>query len=302
MTDYSFMADDGKVIYSSKWETENPKGIVQIIHGMSEHVGRYDEFARYLNSRGYLVAGEDHRGHGKTSGDPDRLGYFADSDGWNRVIKDNVILGQRLKAENQDLPFYIIGESMGSFILRKLIVDYPEGIDKIILLSGGDLPNLQVYALSVLVKILGIFFSKKSKSRLMDKLSYSKLNDQFAPGKTGFEWITRDEHEIEKFIADPFCGFISTIGFYDDFAYGMRYLKKDIAYKKMPKYVPILFYSGDKDPLGHNGEYINEIAERYIKFGCTKVEEKFNVGGHHASLHEINRDEVFKTLADWLDL
>ena len=268
MTDHSFTAEDGREISFTKWKIENPKGIVQIIHGMAEHIGPYDEFARYLNTRGFLVAGEDHRGHGKSAADPEHLGYFADSDGWNRVIKDNVTLGRQLRRENPGLPFYLIGMSMGSFILRKLVVDYPDGIDKIIILSGGDLPDFQLYGLSVLIRIISLFQSTKKESKLINKLSYSKLNDQFAPGRTGFEWITRDEKELDKILSDPFCGFVSTLGFFHDFASGMRYLKKDDACKKTPDKLPILFYSGDNDPLGKNGEYVHAIAERYRRYGC----------------------------------
>jgi len=301
VTDYSFETADGSTIYAAKWEAENPKGIIQIIHGMAEHIGRYDEFARYLNRSGYIVVGADLRGHGRTAESRETLGYFADKDGWNKVINDNVVLGNLIKDENPGLPFYIIGQSMGSFILRKLIIDYPDNIDKVILLAGGDLPDFQVYSLTLLAKIQEIFISKKKQSGLINGLSFSKLNDQFKPGKTGFEWLSRDENEIIAYLEDPLCGFVATLGFFNDFAYGMKYLKKREAYIRTPKELPILFYSGSRDPLGANGKYINAISEKYKKHGCIAIDVMFNEGGHHESLHEINREEVFRILTDWIE-
>ncbi len=301
MTDYRFASDDGTLIHALRWDIPNPAGIVQIIHGMAEHIARYDEFARYLNSRGFLVAGEDHRGHGKTTPDETHLGYFAHTDGWNRVIRDNAVLGRQLREDYPGIPYYLIGMSMGSFLLRKMVVDYPDHIDKIILLAGGDLPDVQVYGLTVLIKILNMFQSRKKKSKIIDKLSFAKLNDQFTPGETGFEWVSRDKKEVDAYLKDPLCGFVCTLGFFRDFAYGMRYLKKDEPFQKTPKDLPILFYSGDQDPLGANGAFVNKIADRYRQHGCTQVEVQFNHLGRHDSLHETNRDEVFAALADWLE-
>ena len=126
MTDYSFTSKDGTSIHAVKWEAKKPKAIVQIIHGMAEYVERYDDFAKYLTERGFIVAGENHRGHGKTAGSLENVGYFADSDGWNKVIADNMQLGDKLRSDYPEIPFYIFGHSMGSFLTRKIMAEHPE--------------------------------------------------------------------------------------------------------------------------------------------------------------------------------
>ncbi len=301
MTDYSFTAEDGKLISAKKWEIQNPKGIVQILHGMADHISRYNEFAEFLNSRGFLVAGEDHRGHGETAGTLENTGYFADSDGWNKVIRDNLRLADWLRDENPDIPYYIFGHSMGSFLTRKIIAEHPEKIAKVILSGSGDFSDIQVKLLTGIAKIQKIFFGKKAEAKLLDKLSFSKLNDQFKPGRTGFEWISRDEAKVDEYLADPFCGFICRIGLYMDFADGISFLKSDKAFKDTPNNLPILFYSGDHDPVGGNGSLISAVAEKYKSFGCNNVELVLNKDGRHESLNEINRDEIYKFMADWLE-
>ena len=300
MTDYGFTAADGTEIYAAIWETEKPKGIVQILHGMAEHIERYDEFACYLNSQGYVVAGEDHRGHGKTAGNLENTGYFAELDGWNIVIKDNLKLAEKLRGEFPGIPYYIFAHSMGSFLTRKLIAEHPEGIKKVILSGSGDFDMGTLNMLGGLAKLQAGFFGKKARAKMLDKLSFSSMNNQFKPGRTGFEWLSRDEKKVDEYLADPYCGFVATIGFYLDFAYGLKYLKTGDCFEKTPKDLPILFYSGENDPVGGNGEQIKNVSEEYKKNGFTNIELELNPGGHHESLNETNRQDVYKTFADWL--
>lgn len=301
MTEYGFTAKDGKKIYAVKWAAEKPRAIVQIIHGMAEYVERYDEFARYLNGRGFVVAGEDHRGHGKTAGTLENAGYFADSDGWDKVISDNLQLGSKLREEYPGIPFYIVAHSMGSFLCRKIMAEAPEGIDKVILSGSGDFSSSQIAMLSTIAKVQKIFLSAHAEAKLIDKLSFSSMNNQFNPGRTGFEWLSRDEAKVDQYLADPFCGFVATIGMYIDFAGGLSYLQKPEHLSKTPANLPILFYSGSEDPVGGNTKLIKAVHKKYVDSGHTKTELRFNKGGHHESLNETNRVEVYKIFADWLD-
>lgn len=300
MKDYSFIAEDGTKIYAVKWETEKPKAVLQIVHGMAEHILRYDEFAKYLNSRGFVVAGEDHRGHGKTAQNSGMAGYFADNDGWNKVVNDNVMLGNKLREDYPGIPFYLLGHSMGSFLTRKIIAEYPQEIKKVILSGSGDFSNVQIFALNFIAKFLKLFFGAKSKAKSLDKMSFSSMNNQFNPGRTGFEWLSRDESKIDEYVADPLCGFVASFQFYNDFADGIKYLKDLSHLKKTPTELPILFYSGDKDPVGGNTKLIKAVYNTY-KDTNHSVEIKFNKDGRHESLNEINRQEVYKLFADWLE-
>ena len=301
MTEYGFTADDGTEIYAVKWPVEKPRGIVQIIHGMAEHIERYDEFAEYLNARGFLVAGEDHRGHGKTAGNLERAGYFADSDGWNKVISDNVELGNRLRGEYAGLPFCIMGHSMGSFISRKIIAEQPEGIDKVILSGSGDFSSGQVSMLGFIARLQKTFIGGHAKAKLLDKLSFSAMNNQFNPGRTGFEWLSRDEAKVDEYLADPFCGFVASVQFYIDFAGGIKYLMNGEHLKKTPSNLPILFFSGEQDPVGGNTKLIRGVHQKYRDSGHTKAVLLFNKEGRHESLNESNRTDVYRIFADWFD-
>jgi alpha-beta hydrolase superfamily lysophospholipase len=301
MTEYGFTAGDGAEIYAVKWEAEKPKAVVQIIHGLAEHIERYGEFAEYLNSRGFIVAGEDHRGHGKTAGNLKNAGYFADSDGWNKVIVDNLQLSMKLKSEYPGLPFYILGHSMGSFLSRKIIAESPEGIDKVILSGSGDFEKSIVNMLSIIARFQKLFLGGKARAKLLDKLSFSSMNNQFKPGRTGFEWLSRDEKKVDEYIADPYCGFVASIGLYMDFASGLSYLQNPEHLKKTPAELPILLFSGSEDPVGGNTKLIRGIHKKYKDSGHTNVELMFNDGGRHESLNETNRKEVYKRFADWLE-
>ena len=301
MTEYGFTAEDGKAVHALKWPIEKPRAVVQIIHGMAEHIARYDEFARYLNSRGFVVAGEDHRGHGKTAGTVENTGYFADSDGWDKVVGDNVRLGKRLREEYPGIPFYLFGHSMGSFISRKLVAEFPEGIDRVILSGSGDFSASQITMLSLIAKIQKFFLGGKARAKMLDKLSFSAMNDNFKPGRTGFEWLSRDEAKVDEYLADPYCGFVATLGMYIDFAAGISYLAGDEHLHKTPKDLPVLFYSGDEDPVGGNTVLIRGVFDKYVQTGHTKAELVFNRNGRHESINETNRIDVYRILADWLD-
>lgn len=301
MKEYGFTAKDGAEIYAVKWAAEKPKAIVQIIHGMAEHISRYDEFAQFLNTRGFVVAGEDHRGHGKTAGTIENAGYFADSDGWNKVIKDNLQLSRKLKSEYPGIPFYLFGHSMGSCLSREILAESPEGIDKAILSGCADFKKSEIILLSLIARIQKFFLTGKAKAKLLDKMSFSSMNNQFKPGRTGFEWLSRDEAKVDEYLADPFCGFVASIGMYLDFASGLSYLQNPEHLKKTPEDLPILFFSGSEDPVGGNTKLVSNIHKRYIDSGHTKAELIFNKGGHHESLNESNSAEVYRILADWLE-
>ncbi|MDC7227850.1 MAG: alpha/beta hydrolase [Spirochaetales bacterium] len=300
MNDYSFRASDGTGIYAAIWKTDKPKGIVQLIHGMAEHINRYDEFAKYLNSHGWVVAGEDHRGHGKTAGSIDKLGWFAERNGWDLVVEDNFLLSQKLKNEYPDLPYYIFSHSMGSFITRKLISEYPINPEKVILSGNGDFKDSDVIMVKLIGNIAKFFKSGKAKANLLDKLTFSSMNNKFNPGRTGLEWLSRDEAKVDEYIADPYCGFVVSVQFYLDFADGMSYLHTTDCFEKPPKGLPMLFYSGELDPVGGETKLVTRVYETYRKHGFKNAELVINKGGHHENLNEINRDEVYKTMADWL--
>ncbi len=300
MKDYGFTALDGTEIYASIWECPSPTAVVQIIHGMAEQISRYNEFAQYLNSRGFVVAGEDHRGHGKTAGSLENAGWLAQADGWQKMVDDNVQLGNKLRKDYPDLPFFIIGHSMGSFIARNLVADNPDNIDRVILSGTGWFESSQTAPLRMIAKMQKAFQGSKAKAKLIDKLAFGGNNKQFNPGRTGFEWLSRDEKQVDLYVADPYCGFVATAGFYVDFAEGLDIISNEQTFRKTPAELPILLYSGEKDPVGGNGAGVQKVFEMYKNTGHSKAEMVLNPGGRHESLNETNRTEVYKIFADWL--
>jgi alpha-beta hydrolase superfamily lysophospholipase len=217
------------------------------------------------------------------------------------MVRDNAVLGEKLRAENPGLPFYIIGHSMGSFIARDLIAAYPDGITKVILSGTGSFQSSQVLPLKIIASLQKLFTSSGKKAALIDKLAFGGNNKQFEPGKTGFEWLSRDEEQVKLYAEDPFCGFVATAGFYLDFAEGLKRISDSSTFENTPVDLPILLYSGDHDPVGGNGEGVEKVYKQYLDTGHKRVEMKLNEGGRHESLNETNRREVYNIFAGWLD-
>jgi alpha-beta hydrolase superfamily lysophospholipase len=191
-----------------------PKAIVQIVHGMAEHIGRYERTALALNEAGYLAAGRDHRGHGK---DAETLGYFADRDGWDAILEDAHRVSLDLKKKYPGVPFYLLGHSMGSFLAREYAIRYGNELDGLILSGTG----MYGRPLCRAGKLMASLSPKKKPADFVNNIAFAGNNKPFAPGRTGFEWLSRDEKEVDKYVADPLCGFCFTGGAFADFFGGL---------------------------------------------------------------------------------
>lgn len=299
----TFTSKGGEVIHYNKWIQENnitPKGVVQIAHGMAEHIDRYQSFAKVLTDEGYIVFGNDHRGHGKTAGSPENIGFFADEDGWDVVVEDMHELTKIIKEENPDLPVFIFGHSMGSFLTRTYIQRYGKEIKGVILSgTGGDagfLGNIGILLAKREMKKKG----KRFRSKRMDRLSFGSFNNAFKPNRTSFDWLSRDAKEVDKYIEDSLCGEVFTASFFYDMLSGLKNMMKKENINKIPKELPIYFISGDKDPVGKNSKGVLQAFNTYRKAGIQDVRYKFYKDARHEILNEINKVEVYKDIIDWL--
>lgn len=291
---------EGKSIYAVKWEAKNPLAVIMICHGMVEHINRYSGWAESLNKIGISVYGEDHRGHGKTESSDDELGYFDIDDGWEKVISDIHNLRLIIEEENKEVPVFIAGHSMGSFLARDYITRYGEGIKGAILLSTGYIPLTTVALLKTLANTELRNKGDHWRSKRLDKLSFGSYNKNFKPNRTNFDWLSRDNDEVDKYINDPLCGIIATTQFFADFAYGLKRIVTDSVYLQTPKTLPILLYSGEKDPVGGNTKGVKKVYNLYKYAGIEDLTINFNSEGRHESLHETNREEVYEYLNSWL--
>lgn len=302
---YIFKSEDLREISAVKWIPEDEDsiiGAVQLFHGMAEHIERYDEFATYLNSKGFVVIGNDHRGHGKSLLEEGDTGIFDDKAGWDKVVNDTRKVTTQLKDQHRNLPIFIISHSMGSFIARDYISRWGEDISGVILSGTANQKLLSVGLLGQLVKLEILFRGIRHRSTFFDNLSFGSFNKPFEPqAPTAFEWLSRDREEVDKYVADPLCGFICTSAHFRDLAYGLKRVCSPEIYTKVPEDLPIFLFSGDEDPVGGvKADQVTEVFELYKKAGIIDVSMKLNPQGRHESLHETNRQEIYEIFLQWL--
>ena len=300
---FTFKSSDETEIFVYKWMPEegNAKGIVQIAHGMAEHAERYDRFARHLTKNGYIVYGNDHRGHGKTAGTMENLGYLADVDGFELLVRDLQTLSSIIKNDNPHLPLFLFGHSMGSFAAQRYIMLRGNDLDGVILSGSNGKQGFILKAGSFIAKREIKKYGRKAQSPKLNDLIFSGYNKAFEPSRTGSDWLSKDEKEVDKYISDPYCGTVFTAGFFYDFFTGLMKIeaKKNIAL--IPNDLPIYIFSGDKDPVGKCGKGIVNLYKRYKDHGVKDVQYKLYKDGRHEMLNEINRDEVMDNVVKWLD-
>lgn len=304
LNSFSFKTGDGIDIFVYNWNPDTGvkvKGVVQIAHGMAETAARYERFAEVLTRNGYVVYANDHRGHGKTAGSLENVGYLAEKDGLELLVKDMHQLNTMILDDHPTLPVFLFGHSMGSFASQRYIMLYGNELKGVILSgSNGSQSLLHKIAFSVAkseVKKHG----RKAKSDKMNQLSFGSYNKFFNPNRTDFDWLSRDNGEVDKYIADPYCGGVFTAGFFYDFMKLFEIIDKEKNMELIPNNLPIFLFSGDKDPVGNYGKGVIKLFNAYKKHGIKDIMLKLYPDGRHESLNETNRDEVITNVVKWLD-
>ncbi len=282
-TESSFTsAADGVEIATYSWTEASvpPKGVVQIAHGLAEHAMRYDRFATALNNAGFVVYATDHRGHGRTG--QDNLGDFG-SAGFDGLIADVAQLGATLAADHGELPVFLFAHSMGSFAAQSIIADGAEPYAGVVL-SGST-------ALDVLAA---------NMAEAEEPAGLEAFNVGFEH-RTGYEWLSRDEAEVDKYVADPWCGFDTPPETIPSlFAQAGRLADSEVL-SRVRSDLPILLASGSDDPLAGGGQLIELVAQRYRDAGVKDVTAKVYDSARHEILNETNRDEVTADIINWLE-
>lgn len=301
---FTFRTDDGIDIFTYRWlpVRDAPiKAVVQIAHGMAEHAGRYGRFAEALVAAGYAVYANDHRGHGRTAGDPARTGYFADHDGWFKVAGDLAQLTGIIRENHPGVPIFLLGHSMGSFLVRTAITRNARDFAGVVLSGTGGDPGLLGKAGLMIARAVGALKGRRHPSRLLNTLSFGGFNKPFGPARTEFDWLSRNGAEVDRYIADPFCGAVFSAGFFVDLLEGIAYIHRPENIARIPKDLPIYLFSGAADPVSDRTRGVRQVAEAYRRAGIRDVTVRFYEGGRHEMLNEINRREVFDDTIAWLD-
>lgn len=303
-TNFTFKGEEGLDIYTYKWEDENikkPKAVIQIAHGMAETAQRYETFAKVLTKNGYIVYINDHRGHGKTAKIIENVGHLAEKEGFRCLVEDMYTLTNIIKKENEDLPIYLFGHSMGSFASQRYIMDYSNNLSGLILCGSNGKQGIILNLAHLIINREIKKYGRRSKSNKINNLIFGgeiiRRNE-----KTKFDWLSRDKEQVEKYINDPFCGVVCSCGFFYDLVQGLKEIEDKENLKKVPLDIPIYIISGDKDPIGKNGKGVLRLRDRYIKLGVKDVTCKLYKDGRHELLNEINREEVFEDIICWLPM
>lgn len=290
--------EDYTDLYIKRWETEKdkPRAIIQISHGMAEHIERYEPFATFLVDKGFTVYGHDHRGHGQTGLKQGLLGYFDKHNGFLKVVDDLNQINVHIKEEHPNVPIFLFGHSMGSFIVRNYIQNYSNSINGVILSGTGYYPNI--------VTIPGKFLSKllpsRKPSKMMNHLAFGSYNKKIKGHKTAYDWISSDEVEVDKYINDPLSGFIPTARFFHDLMSGLRQMQKQN--NSIRKDLPMLFISGSDDPVGNYEKGVWKSVQLYKNVGIKSIDTHVFKNSRHEILNDLVKDEVHSVIYNWINL
>ena len=285
-------------IHTALWEPEvEVKGIVQIVHGIAEHIDWYEDLAVFLNSKGYIVAAEDHMGHGK-SAETTELGVF--HGGWHSVVKDTVALHLQLRTAYPNVPYVLLGHSMGSFIARTLLT-YPEvQLDACILSGTAWMPKPVIYA----GKMISSSYAKRkgdsAKNESLQNLMFSGYTKRIKDCRTPYDWLSTDPSVIDRYIEDPMCGFLASAGLLRDMLDGLIYNQKRNNLQKMDKNLPVHFIAGTEDPVGDYGRGVTKAVKAFQKAGLLNVTCKLYDGKRHELHNEDIKEQVYWDIYNYI--
>jgi alpha-beta hydrolase superfamily lysophospholipase len=291
-----FDKKDKTIIKGHQWLVDQPKAKLIIITGMEEHLSRYDEFALFLNEQAISVYGLDHYGQGVNVKNEQELGIWPKG-GFELTVDTFNELVLSLKEKKQ--PLYVFGHSLGSFVLQRYLQKYGNNIDKAIL-CGTNGPDPMVKIGALLAKVIVGEKGYQTKSKLFDKMAFGGYAKSIKNAKTSFDWLSYNEKNVNKYIEDPYCGYMSTGGFYKEFLSGLAKLHKKSELNKIRKDIPILLIAGNEDPVGNNGKGPLKMAHMYQDLGIKEVVLKRFDGMRHEILNENNKEEVYKVILKFL--
>lgn len=300
--EFTFPSADGKTgIHAVEWLPEgHPRAVLQVSHGVAEYVLRYEPLAEYLTARGFAVAGHDHLGHGGSVAPGGARLYFGPKGSWNWVVDDLYTRYNLLKKQFPDIPLFLLGHSMGSFLARTYLIRYPGTVDGAVIMGTGQMSPALVAAGRAVAALERRRVGEDQASPTVDRLAFGAYNKQFAPNRTGFDWLSLNPENVDRYIADPLCGGSASIGLFREMLGGLRFIAKPGNLKKMNANTPVLFLSGAMDPVGECGRGVQRAYRSFLKAGARDVSIQLYPELRHEILNEACREDVCHDLYLWL--
>lgn len=304
MTEFTFLSTDGKTqLHGMRWEPEggSVRAVLQICHGVAEHIARYDAFARYLNGLGIAVVGHDHLGHGLSLPEGGTPAYFGEGNTWNTVVDDIYVLHQRIRLWYPDVPLCIMGHSMGSFLTRTYLIRYPGTVKAAVIMGTGWQPKAVIAGGMAVAKAVGAMVGENGTSDLVTNLAFGAYNKLFAPNRTSCDWLSADEDNVDAYMADPLCGADATVGLFRQMLSGIRFNQKLSNLRQMDPRIPVLFVAGEKDPVGDCGNGVRRTYQEFRRAGVQDCTLKLYPGLRHEILNEkAQQQQIFEDIGQWL--
>ena len=305
LSEFTFLSSDGKTqLHGMLWEPEGVavRAVLQICHGVAEHIARYDGFARALNEQGIVVAGHDHLGHGKSLPEGGTPVYFGQGSTWNTVVDDIYILHQRLKQRYPDVPLCIMGHSMGSFLTRTYLIRYPGTVKAAIIMGTGWQPEITIRGGLLLAGILSGLKGPDAVSKMVTNMAFGAYNKAFGDKpRTPNDWLSADTDNVDRYMADPLCGADATVGLFRQMLRGLRFNQTPGNIDRMDKNAPILLIAGQDDPVGDMGAGVRRTHDAFKRAGVRDVTLKLYPGLRHEILNEAAmRDTVYGDIRAWM--
>lgn len=299
MKEFEFPSAGAGTIRAYRWEPKGaPRGVVQLVHGVAEYATRYNAFARFLTEKGYVVVAEDHMGHGHSTGTGAQLHFVG---GWEAVAEDVHTLLCRTQAEFPELPYFIFGHSMGSFLTRTVLCRWPEArLNGAVICGTGWQPTAVLCAGRAVCALERLRLGEKGHSKLLHSLMFGAYNKKFPDARTPNDWVCSDASVVDRYTADPLCGGKETVTLAREMLRGIGFIQKNANLRAMNRELPILFVAGKSDPVGNMGKGVEKTRDRFVKAGMKRVECKL-YDGRHEILNEPNRAEVYEDVVNFLE-
>ena len=301
--EFTFLSADGKTpIHAVEWLPEGQvQAVLQISHGVAEHILRYESFAEYLTARGFAVVGHDHLGHGQSVAEGSARLYFGPKGSWNWVVDDIDRRRNLAKEKFPQVPYFLLGHSMGSFLARTYLIRYPGAVDAAVIMGTGQMSPAIIAGGKAVAVEEARRVGEDRTSPLVDKLAFGAYNKRFAPNRTGFDWLSLNQDNVDRYIADPLCGGNATIGLFREMLGGLSFIAKPENLKRMNLNIPVLFISGEMDPVGDCGKGVKRAYESFRKAGVRDVSLKLYPELRHEILNETCRETVYADILQWLE-
>ena len=287
-------------IHGCRWDpVGKPCGVLQIVHGIADHARRYDDFADYMTEMGFVVVAEDHMGHGLSGGENTHRGYF--NGGWFCAVEDTYHLLLSTKEEFKDLPFVLLGHSMGSFMAQSILQKYPHTtIDGCILCGTGWQPHTGASAVAKMCDAICKISGDTRQSDKLQELMFGAYNLKVEHLRTEYDWVNRLNREVDRYLADPLCRDPVTAGLVRDLLTGITFIQEEHNLQRMNKELPVLIISGGDDPVGTYGLGTRKTAREFKSVGMQNVTMHIYPLCRHELLHELNKFEIYDDIYNWI--